>query len=100
MINFGLYLTYFLLGVAILAAVIFPIIYLVKHPATAKRSLIGVGIMVVILLLAYLISPATPQGNVSAGTAKMVGGGLVALYILFIGAIVVAIYSEVSRLFK
>ena len=96
----GLILTYILLIASALAALAFPVIYAVRHPQTAKRSLIGIGVLVAIVLIAYLVSDGSDQTVVSEGTAKMVSGGLLALYVLFFGAIAVAVYSEVSRLFK
>lgn len=102
MIDFGLYLTYALLAIATLAALIFPIIYLARHPKEAKQTLIGIGGMILIFLISYLIADSTvPAGsNISESTSKLVSAALTAFYILFGLAIIAAVFSEISRIMK
>jgi len=56
----------------------------------------------VIAIAFFFSSSSIPKGveGITAGTAHYVGTGLVSFYILFIVAIVAAVYSEVSKLFK
>lgn len=102
MIDFGLYLTYALIGVAVVAIVIFAVVNMVKKPATAKSALIGIGGLIVLLVLSYLFSSGQDAElyNTTEGTAKWVGTGLVVLYILGALAILSILFSEVTRIFK
>ncbi len=52
--------TYVILGVAVVATIVLPLFNLAKNPKGAMRSLIGMAIVVVILLIAYAASDATP----------------------------------------
>jgi len=76
------YLTLLLLIISTGVTAVFSVINLVKHPTLLKRSLIGLGAMAVILLVAYLMS----TGNVvlslkgdelaSADVSKWVSTGI------------------------
>jgi len=57
------YLTFLLLIVSAGSAIGFSIINLVKHPTLLKRSLMGLGAMAVILLIAYLMSSGGVVNN-------------------------------------
>ncbi len=105
-INIGLYMAYFALFVAIAALIIFPVITTVQgNIKNAKGTLIGVAVLAFVLILAYVISPAD-QGlfytkmNVSAGTSKLIGAGLIATYIILAGLVLITIYTSVVKWFK
>jgi ABC-type uncharacterized transport system permease subunit len=106
MIDFALYLSYFLILVAIVAALAFPLKYLFQHVSEAKETFIGVGIMMVIVAIGYLFASSEysfkgmEAFNISKGTVKFVGGGLNTFFIMFGIAIGATIYFEVSKLFK
>jgi hypothetical protein len=108
-IHIGIYVTYGLLGIAAIAAVVFPIIHFVKDFRKAKGTLIGLAILLVVLLFSWGISSSSPmaidqgtQGTilVSSAVSKLVGGGIVATFALIILGLVAAVYTEVSKLFK
>ena len=46
---------YILFGIAIIAAIIFPIIRLFSRPKQAMKSFIGLAVVVVVVLIAYSI---------------------------------------------
>lgn len=105
-INIGLYVAYIALFAAIAALVIFPVYHMLAgNFGKAKGSLIGIGILVAVVVIAYLISPAD-QGayytkmGVSPGQSKLIGAGLLSTYIFFIGLVVVTVYTAISRWFK
>lgn len=102
LINIGLYLTYFMIAVAALSALIFPIVYIIQDPKKAKGSLFGVLALVVLFAVSYLLSGDELHGELlqSHVVSRFVGGGIIMFYIMFVGSILIAIYSEVSRLFK
>lgn len=101
----ALYIMYILLFVAIASAVILPIIKSLSEPKTLIRSGIGVGIILVLFVVCYLIADDTVLKNkayegISENTSKMIGASLLMLYIMFFGAIIAVVYSEVSKFFK
>ena len=104
-VTVGLYLTYAILAIAVLSAIIFPIIQLVEDPKKVKNTLIGILGLAIIFLISYFISSgevseSMTNAGASTGVSKMVGGSLIMLYIMLISAIGVAIYSEIAKFFK
>lgn len=102
MANYGIILCYILLAVAVLAAIVFPIIQLVQNPKNAKGALVGIGALVIVVGISYVLASDNNPSNmeITAEGAKQVGTGLYAFYILSIVAIVALVYSEVAKLFK
>ena len=106
MINFGLYLTYALIGFSVLGILYFAIMKIVKEPTGAKSALIGIVGLIVVLLLGYLFSTGEDANgmfaklNVTEGESRQVGTGLVSLYIVMGLTIISILYAEVTRLLK
>ncbi|MCF8465413.1 MAG: hypothetical protein K9G41_11255 [Flavobacteriales bacterium] len=102
MTNYGIIICYILLAVAVLAAVVFPIIQLIQNPKGAKGALIGVGALVLVLGISYALSSDAVPGNleITPEGAKQVDTGLFAFYILSAVAVIALVYSEVAKLFK
>ncbi|MBP9151416.1 MAG: hypothetical protein KBF73_03955 [Flavobacteriales bacterium] len=100
--NYGIIAAYILLAIAAFGAIGFPILDMIKNPKGTKGALIGVGIIVLIFGISYALgSDENPSKiKISGGTAKLVDTGLYSFYILSLIAIVVTIYSEVSKVFK
>ena len=97
--------SYLLLGIAAVAAVLFPIIYLVQNPKKAKGALFSVAGLLVIFGISYLIASAAvlnsyEKFDIDGAISRRVGMGLIAMYILGFGAVGAIIYSAVSRLIK
>ena len=106
LITIGLYIAYIAFFAAILALVSFPIYNLLKgNFGAAKGTLLGVAALVAVVLICYFVSPAE-QGDfytkmgVSAGQSKLIGAGLLSTYVVFIGLIVITLYTVVSKWFK
>ena len=104
-INIGLYLAYFLVLIAILSAVVLPLINSISHPKTLIRG----GIGIVVLLVVFLVTWAATSGavtekyesmGVTQGVSKTVGAALVTMYILMGVALVGIIYSEIHKALK
>lgn len=109
LIDIGIYLTYILVAVGALAALIFPIMYMVKYPSEAKQTLIWVGGMIVIFLLGYVFAsseiPSSLQRacenfKVDTGEFKMIGAGLSTFYLLALIAIGALIAGEIRGFLK
>lgn len=97
---------YFLLGIATLTAVIFPIIGMTQNPKSAKNALIGVVGLVAVIAIAYALAGGEEVYNSNAimladsSTSKLSEAGLISFYILGAGAIGVIIFSEIAKIFK
>jgi len=97
--------TYLLIAIAAVLAVVFPIIFMIRNPKGTKKTLIGVGALVLVFLIAYLIAsdevlPKFEKYGVDSSLSKQVGMGLIATYLFGFGAIGAIIYSAFSRIFK
>ncbi|MCU4162662.1 hypothetical protein [Carboxylicivirga caseinilyticus] len=102
-LNWGILLVFLTGGITLLAEVF----NLVMHPKNAVRTLISMGLLLIVVLVSYALADTTPldiigyQGpdNVPSMLA-MAGTMLYGMYILFGVAVIAILYSELSRLFK
>ena len=100
-----IYWTYLLVAIAAVLAVVFPIIFMIRNPKGTKKSLIGIGALALVFLIAYLIAsdevlPKFEKYGVDSTVSKQVGMGLIATYLFGFGAIGAIIYSAFARIFK
>ncbi|MEX0811839.1 MAG: hypothetical protein WD048_06455 [Chitinophagales bacterium] len=106
MVDAGLYLAYALIGIAALASFIFPLVYVARNIGDAKKSLLGVGVLLLVLGLTYAFSSGEfyfkgiEKFDMTESGIKRVSAGLNSFYVLVVIAIVAVIYSEVSSIFK
>lgn len=96
---------YILMGLATAAAIVFPILAMTKDPKAAKGALIGVGALVVVFVISYALAgdemtPKYEKFISGPGESKLVSTGLIAFYILAIGAIIATVSSGFMKLFK
>lgn len=103
--DIGLYVGYTLFTVALLAAVILPLINALKSPKDLAKSGMGLGALVIVFLISFGIAGSevtakyTAQG-IGESSSKMIGAGLTMFYIVFIGALIGIVYSEISKALK
>lgn len=106
MINFGLYLTYALIGFTVLMILFFAITKIIKEPTGARSALIGIVGLIVVVVLGYLLSTGEDANDmfakleVTEGSSRQVGTGLVSLYIVMGLTILSILYAEITRLLK
>ena len=109
MTDFGLILTYLMIGVAVIACIVSPVLQMKNNPQKTTKMIIPVISLFVILGLSLLISsnevlPNYTNSNgelISGGLSKFVGGCLITFYTLSLIAIGTIIYSELlHKLFK
>lgn len=105
-INIGLIVAYIMLFAAIAALVIIPVVSLVKGTTqNPKGVLLGIGILVAILILAFIISPAD-QGefytkmHTSARASKLIGAGLLSTYFIAAALVLITLYTIVVKWFR
>lgn len=95
---------YVLFGIAIIAAVIFPIIRLFTRPKQAMKSFIGLLGVIVLILIAYALSDGTPMNLIGYTGTDNVPSTLIfsdtilyTMYFLFGGAILAILGTEIYR---
>ncbi len=99
--DIALFAAYLLVGVAAIATVVFAVRQVVTNFSNLKIPILGAVLLFVVLLVSFALSSGTTADpNVGPTTAKLVGGGLLATFILVGIAVVAAIYSAISSYFK
>lgn len=90
---------YVLFIIAVIAAVIFPIVRLFTRPKQAMKSFIGLAALAVVVLIAYAMADGTPMNIIGYSGTDNVPSRLIfsdtiiyTMYILF-GAAIIAIFA-------
>jgi len=107
-ISEGLLITwcYILIGLATVTAIVFPILTMAQNPKKAKNALIGVVALIVVCGIGYAMANGVEHLDIDGklladeSASKKSEAGLIAFYILAIGAIGSIIFAEVSKMFK
>jgi len=105
MIDAGLYFSYVLFFVAVGAAIIFPLLYVIQDPKAVIKSLVGVVGLVVLFIVCYALSGNEVTAKyaslgVGAGSSKLIGAVLIMFYLTLLISIVGIIFSEISKALK
>lgn len=105
MLDIGLYTLYALLAIAVAAAIIFPLVNSLSDPRGLIRSAVGIAAFVVLFGISYAIADSEiTDSAIVAGldesSVKLVGAGLIMLYMVFVLAVLALIYSEISKALK
>lgn len=105
MLDAGLYILYALLFVAVAAAIIFPLINSLSNPSGLIKTGIGLAVIVVLFGISYAMSDSeitrsALAAGLSESSVKLIGAGLIMLYIVFVLAVLALIYSEISKALK
>lgn len=101
------YVAYFILGITLLVVLVFVIKNLLTNTGSLKNTLISIGAFAAVLIISYALSSGSDgntylYNNIPAteGESHMVGAGLIAFYILIIGAAVAMMLSGVKKMIK
>jgi hypothetical protein len=105
MIDLGLYTFYALLLIAIIAAVVFPILHSIKEPSALLKSAIGLGVVIVVFGISYALADSSVNLKAAAlgvteSSSKMIGAGLIMFYIALVASLAALLYSEISKALK
>lgn len=107
--DLGLYAAGFLTIVCAAAIVIFGVVHIAKNPKQSMQGIIQALVLVAIFVIAYVMATPAETGlmatlaerfELTAGQEKFISGGLTTAMVLFGGAAVAFIVSEVRNLFK
>jgi hypothetical protein len=105
--NFMFIITYLLLGIAIAASVLFGLVNLFTSKGALKKTLIGVGGLLVVVVIAYALANGTDVNldemakkgvPTTENTVKMIGMGLNVFFILTLIAVAAMLWSGVKKM--
>jgi len=105
MLDSLLYYTYALIGIAVLAALILPLINLLGNPKGLKKMLMSLILVVVFVGIAYLLSSGEPlqvKTNIEASESvlRMTDAGLILVYIMSAVAFIAILSGGLVRLVR
>ncbi|MBO5710933.1 MAG: hypothetical protein J6U99_01575 [Rikenellaceae bacterium] len=101
-----LYWSYFLLGATVLGVIVFPMINLIKNPKGAMRSLLGLALLAVVLLIGFALSSAEPVVTAANHVfdnvleLRLSDVGLYTAYIVFAATILTIVVTEIIKVIK
>ena len=104
-IDIILNITYVLLGVGVVAAIVLPLVNAISNPKSLLGSVVGVVFLVVVFLVSYgvagdEVTKACVQFGVDASQSKLIGGVLNMTYGLLGISILAMFGTMVSKAFK
>ncbi len=104
-LSLSMYAVYAVMALAFICLIGFAIWSIIANFKDSKESLIGVGALVVVLLISYLVSSPSSSAievkfAISPSLSKLLGGGAIAAYIFGFGAILAMLWSSISIKFK
>ncbi len=105
-LEFLFFISAALVILTICSAVLMPLIGVFQNPKTAKRSLFGLVLVVIMFVVAYAMSSDEPitlaNGTVLDNVAdlRFADTALYAMYISFAGVLVSIVGSELYKIFK
>ena len=98
---------YIIFAIALVLAIVFPLINIISNPKGAMRTLVGLVVMIVIFGISYLCSSDTPVPNPAANgyfdnpvTLRLTDVGLYAGYAMFALTLLVILWGEIRSAFK
>ncbi|PCJ66938.1 MAG: hypothetical protein COA58_05660 [Bacteroidetes bacterium] len=104
--GFGIGIGLFLAVTAIIATLVSSVMYIIDNPKSAINMLVGLGIILVVALISYLIAPGAlnqhhiDYGVDTVGQSKMVDMGIYITIFLGVAAVASILVSESVALFK
>ncbi|TRX62127.1 hypothetical protein FNH22_02065 [Fulvivirga sp. M361] len=104
-VDIGLWVAYILVFIAIVSAVVLPIVNSLGDPKSLVKPLlaiVGIGVLFLISwsMAGDAVNARAVVAGVSGSVSKAVGGALITMYILFIAALVGIVFTEINKAFK
>ncbi len=98
-IDIGIFASYALIVLCAIAAIGMPLVQSFGDPKSLVKSGIGVGILVVVFVIGYVIADGNAEGTTYA-TSKYVGAGIITTYVCFFAAILGILFTEISKIIR
>ena len=105
LVSIGLIIAYALLAISIILGILMPILNFVRNPGTLSKGLYGILFLAVVFGLAFAFShgdqsPLYAREGYGPMASKIIGAGLISIYILMIISVLILVGSEILKLFK
>lgn len=102
-VDIMIYVAYALLGLAVVTAIVMPLIKSIGDPKSLLGGLVGILILLVIYGIAYAISqgdvtPVYMKFEVDASLSRIVGASIISMYILLGLSVLGIVFSEIYKL--
>jgi hypothetical protein len=100
------WVAYITLALTLVLVIFFVLKGLFTHTATLKSTLIGVGVFLAILAIAFLVSGGDEREyvynnmKVTSNESQLVGSGLIAFYILAVIAVLSMVFTGIKKMIK
>lgn len=99
-----IYSMYGFFGLSVFLALVLAVVGMIADPKGIKSALFGLAGFAVLFGISYVLSGNEVLKSYAEGTtesdSKLIGMGIIAMYILFFGSIGAVLYSAVSKMFK
>ena len=100
-----LIISYIMVALAGITTVAFGIIKMIQNPNNAKKTLYVIAGLIIVFIVGYILASdqvliSYSKYKITPSTAKQVGMGLIACYILAMGTIGAVLYAELSKVFS
>ena len=104
-VDIMLLVSYGLLGLAAVAAIVLPMINAIGNPKSLIKGLAGVLVIVVMFGIAYSLSgseitPTYVKFGINEGLSQFVGASIITVYILLVVSIAGILITEISKIFS
>ena len=90
-------MSYILISVCVLTAIGMPLVKAFSDPSALKKTVIGIGGVVVIFLISFFASKGEATDKETVATIKLIEAGLITFYILLIVSIASILYTEIRK---
>ncbi|MFC2123914.1 hypothetical protein ACFLU5_03800 [Bacteroidota bacterium] len=102
-VDIMIYVAYALMGVAVIAAIVMPLVNSLGDPKSLLKGVIGIVFLLIIYGIAYVISQGDVTSvymkfGVDAAMSKMVGASIISMYILVGLSVLGIVFSEIYKL--
>lgn len=103
--QYGLIAAYILIALAIVSAVVLPLVNAVSNPKSLLMGAIGLVALGLIFLISYAassseVTEAYATVGVDSGESQIVGGLLITMYILLGASVVGIVFTEILKIVK
>ncbi len=99
MVDIGLIVAYVLIVLCALSAILIPLVQSFSDPKSLVKSGLGLGAVLVVFLIGFALADGSAQGATES-TSKLVGAGIISMYIFVLIAILGIAFTEISKIFK
>lgn len=105
LIDFALYTAYFLLIISVILGIVMPLITAIGDIKSLLKGLVGIVLVAVVFGIAFTfasgqVTPDLAKIGYGSTESRLIGAGLISLYILLAVSFIGIFVSEIINLFK